>query len=142
MDGAPDAGISGTTADVARHGSINVGIARIRVAAQKGCSTHDLASLTVTALGYVFVYPGLLNGVQYTAIGKTFNGSDSLVGQVTYRNLAGSHRSTIKVNSAGSTLGNTATVFGPYQAQLVAKYPKERGRGVKIPDVHCLTVNL
>src|SRR4051794_1717996 len=56
-----DAYIGPTAADVAGHGSIDVGIGRVWPARQQRRSGHDLARLAVTALNDLAVEPGLLD---------------------------------------------------------------------------------
>jgi hypothetical protein len=51
------------SAYVACHRDIDVGVSRLWVCHEQGCGTHDLASLTVTALRHVEIDPGLLQGM-------------------------------------------------------------------------------
>src|SRR5438132_12267099 len=61
LDGFTDAQIGPAAADVARHGGIDVGVGRMRVACQQRRSGHDLTRLAVAALHDLPVEPGLLN---------------------------------------------------------------------------------
>jgi hypothetical protein len=54
-----DADIGAAAADVAGHGIVNVGIARMRVAREKRRRRYDLARLAVAALNDFLVEPGL-----------------------------------------------------------------------------------
>jgi hypothetical protein len=68
VDGATNTLIGSTTAQIARHCCVNVGIRRVWVLGQQRGRGHDLPGLAVTALGHLFGEPGLLHGV--AAIGR------------------------------------------------------------------------
>src|SRR3979490_272680 len=53
--------LAATSADVAGHRVVDVGIRRTRVACEQRRSRHDLARLAVAALGDLAVEPGLLD---------------------------------------------------------------------------------
>src|SRR5690606_20676218 len=60
LDALADAGVGTAAAEVAGHGAVDVGIARLRVVGEEGGGGHDLAGLAVAALGDVGVAPGFL----------------------------------------------------------------------------------
>src|SRR3954462_14349179 len=60
MNGCTNARISRATADVARHGGIDIGITRLGIARQQRRSGLDLTTLAVAALRYVQADPGRL----------------------------------------------------------------------------------
>src|SRR5271155_5264090 len=61
MNGFANALVGAATADVAAHGVVNVGIGGIGFFGGQRDRGHDLAGLTVAALGNVFGDPGLLD---------------------------------------------------------------------------------
>src|SRR6266542_4982390 len=56
-----DADIGPTAADVAGHGIVDLGIARVRIARQQSRRRHDLPGLTIAALDNLEIEPCLLN---------------------------------------------------------------------------------
>src|SRR5271155_3193731 len=61
MNGSANALVGAATADVAAHGVVNVGIGGVGFFGGQRDRGHDLAGLTVAALGNVFGDPGLLD---------------------------------------------------------------------------------
>src|SRR6266849_6107940 len=51
-----DTGIRCATANIAAHGTVDVGIGRRRVLLEKRSGRHDLTALAITALGYLKFY--------------------------------------------------------------------------------------
>jgi hypothetical protein len=60
MNSLTDSDVCPTAAVVARHRFIYVGVVWRLIIGQQGSCTHDLARLTVTALGNIMLYPGTL----------------------------------------------------------------------------------
>src|SRR6266850_7539556 len=56
-DGAPDAQVGRATAEVARHGGVDVRIGGLRVLGEERSGLHDLARLAVAALGHLLDDP-------------------------------------------------------------------------------------
>jgi hypothetical protein len=56
----PDSLIGSTTADIAGHRAVDIGVGWIRRFCQQSSGRHYLTGLTVTALWHVLFYPGLL----------------------------------------------------------------------------------
>src|ERR1700692_1723562 len=52
-----DTGIRRATANIAAHGTVDVGIGRRRVLLEQGRGRHDLTALAIPALGYLKFYP-------------------------------------------------------------------------------------
>src|SRR5471032_810700 len=61
LDCSADSWVSCTTADVARHGQVNIVVSRLGHALEQSHSRHHLTGLAVTALHHVDVEPRLLN---------------------------------------------------------------------------------
>src|SRR5262245_50482800 len=61
LDRRTDAGIRAAAADVARHRSVDIAIARLGVGYEQRACRHDLAGLAVPALRYVQCQPGCLD---------------------------------------------------------------------------------
>src|SRR5260221_7587372 len=61
LDGRADAHIGAAAADIARHGVVDLRVARMGIAGQERSGGHDLARLAITALDDLQILPGMLN---------------------------------------------------------------------------------
>src|SRR5262249_45175102 len=77
LDGGVDACVGAAAADVAVHSVINLRIGGFGRLGQEGGGLHDLAALTITALGDVEFLPGDLAGMRASGT-KAFDGRDLL----------------------------------------------------------------
>ena len=75
VDGAADARISTTAAEVTGHSDVDVRVGGGRIAGEQCGSGHDLSRLTVAALRDIQLHPGSLHGVG-TVRGDTLDGGD------------------------------------------------------------------
>src|SRR5581483_4749325 len=64
MDGATNAIVGATAAEVSSHGLGDFIVRRIRVLGEKGCGGHDLTGLTIATLRNIFCDPRLLQWVR------------------------------------------------------------------------------
>lgn len=78
VDGCTDACIGSATADIARHGSIDISIAGSAIAAEQRGGTHDLPTLAIAALSHVVAHPCILNSLAHLVCGLRFDGGDLL----------------------------------------------------------------
>src|ERR1700681_4217951 len=74
-----DTGIRRATANIAAHGTVDVGIGRRRVLLQKRRCRHDLTALAVPALGYLKFYPRGLDRLGRLAL-QSLDGGHLLAG--------------------------------------------------------------
>ena len=65
MNARTDALIGSTTAEVARHGGVNIRIRWLRILREQRRCAHDLTGLTIAALGHIVIDPDLLQGMQH-----------------------------------------------------------------------------
>jgi hypothetical protein len=63
VDGVSNAKVGGTTAEIAGHGFIDIGVAGVRILSEQYGGRHDLSGLAVAALRDLFKDPGLLDRV-------------------------------------------------------------------------------
>ncbi len=63
MNAGPDAKVGAAAAEVAGHGVVDVFVGGLRVIGKEGGSSHELAGLAVTALGYIELAPSFLEGM-------------------------------------------------------------------------------
>ena len=126
MHGGANAVVSAATANVAGHGSVDIGVGGIRISRQQGRGGHDLTGLAVTTLGYVQFHPSFLHGGQFTVFRQPFNRGDVFTGYSGNWRGAGTDRRAVKVDRASTTLGDATTVLGADQANRVSEYPQQR----------------
>jgi len=94
MNCGANSGIRGASADVATHSGIDVGV-RGRCIFFKQCGRgHDLAGLTVAALGHLQRDPGGLNRLSGFAL-EALDGGDLSTGDRRQRHYAGTNRLAI-----------------------------------------------
>src|SRR2546428_10925133 len=75
----PNALIGATSADIAGHRSIDVGIAWFRRAGKQCRCRHDLTGLAITALDDIELEPRLLQRLPYRRLADRFDGRDGFV---------------------------------------------------------------
>lgn len=77
MNAGPDAKVGAAAAKVAGHGVVDIFVRRLRIIGKEGGSSHELAGLAVTALGYIKFTPSFLQGM--CAVGReTLDGDHGL----------------------------------------------------------------
>src|ERR1700730_8331704 len=76
LDGGTDARVGATAANIARHGTVDVGVGGMRVAGQQGGGRHDLAGLAIAALHDFRLEPRLLDRLPAWCIADRFGGRD------------------------------------------------------------------
>src|SRR5262249_31358559 len=93
LDRLPDALVGPASADIALHERVDLAMLGLGLGLQQRRRLHDLAGLTIAALGYVAGLPGFLNGM-IAVSAEAFNGCDPLFccrahrGDTTARRLA------------------------------------------------------
>src|SRR5690606_17939506 len=95
----------------------------IRIFVQESGGRHYLAGLTITALGNIHFFPGQLYRV-VAIFGKSFNGGNLLSGYRGDGQRTTSYRIPVQMNRAGTALGDTTTILGSYQVQMISQYPQ------------------
>jgi len=139
FDAAANTQIGSATAEVTRHGGINVVIGRAGVLGDQGGGRHDLTRLAVAALRHIGGNPRFANGRG----GFTFvalDGGDRGIVKLVVRQLAGAHGDAVQVHRAGTALADAATILGAGHLEVVAEHPEQRG-AFRCIDRDILTVN-
>lgn len=139
MNGAADALVRTASANVARHGGVDIRVGGFRVSGKQGCGRHQLSGLAVTALRHLFRDPrslqGMTRGFRQAFDCRYFPASDARHG-----NAARSGRRTVEMNRARSALLQTTTEFCARQANRISQHPKQRRIGADV-DVVFLAIN-
>src|SRR5882724_3185829 len=141
LDGGADTRVGSTAADVAAHRLVDLGVARLRLAPQERGRGHDLAGLTIAALGHARVDPRRLQRLAGRVRADRLDGDDLLVRHRRDRCDAGAHGLPVDVHGAGTTQRHPAAELGPGEAQLVAERPQQRGLTRQV-DVLTLAVDV
>src|SRR5262249_5092956 len=81
LDRRTDADIGAAAADVARHRSVDIDIARLGVASEQRACGHDLAGLAVPALRYVECKPSGLDFLAGRCVSNGFDRGNPLAGR-------------------------------------------------------------
>src|SRR5882762_6332156 len=76
LDRFTNANIGGAAAKISTHRFFNVRVGWFRSSFQQRDRAHNLSALTVAALHYVFVYPGILHRTTDRILSDAFNGND------------------------------------------------------------------
>src|SRR5580700_4213483 len=111
LDGGANALIGPAAADVAVHRAVDVGVGRMRRLLQQRDRLHDLASLTITALGHVDRAPSLLHRMVPFRI-QPFDGGDRLAVRVGHLRLAQPGDVAVEMDRAGAAGGDPAAELG------------------------------
>src|SRR5262249_10814660 len=80
LDRRANTRVRSAAADVARHRSVDIAIARLSVCSDQRACRHDLAGLTVPALRYVECKPGGLDLLARRRVSNGFDRGNPLVG--------------------------------------------------------------
>jgi hypothetical protein len=110
MDGAANAGVSSTAADVAGHGFVDIFVGGLGVLLEEHGGAHDLSGLAITALWDVDFNPGALQGMS-EIVRKAFDRGDVLSGNARERSNAGTNGVSIEMDGTGSAERHAATKF-------------------------------
>ena len=140
MNAGADAKVGAAAADVAGHGVVDVFVGGLGIFGEEGGSGHELAGLTVAALGDVEFTPSFLEGMG--SIGReALDGDDGLAADAGDRSHAGLDGLTAYMDGAGAALADAATEFGANEVEVIAEHPQERGLGSHVHGAG-LAVNL
>lgn len=136
LDRGTDALIRATSADIARHGGVDVIIRRLRSVLQRR-RRHDLAGLAVAALHHLQLHPRLLQG---RALGRLADRLDrgvalspTLSTGVRQERTGWPSRCTVQ----GAAQRLAATELGRGHAEHVAQHPQKRGVAVDVDFMRC-----
>src|SRR6267378_3872432 len=100
LDGSANTRIGAAAADVAGHGAVDVGIARLGVCGEQRARRHDLPRLTVPALRHVEREPGRLDFLAGRRGADGFDGRDALADRGRDRRDARARRLSVDLDSA------------------------------------------
>ena len=123
MDGFADTLVGAAAADVAAHGVIDVGIARMWIACQKRRSRHDLSRLAVAALDDLMVKPGLLNLGACRRVADRLDCRDLRFAETFDAGDAGTRRDAINMYGARAALRDATPEFGAGHTEYVSQHP-------------------
>src|ERR1700676_3847437 len=131
MNRGTDVPVGSTPANVAAHGLVDIGIARLRFLGEQRGRAHDLSGLAVTTLRNVVFDPRLLHWM--AAVNReTFNSNDGFSGHTLNRRHAGADDVAVDVYGARSAHGHAAAKLGASHAEFVSENPKQRHFGNRI----------
>jgi len=130
-----DAHIGPATADIAGHGVVDIGIARVRVARQQRRSGHDLPRLAVAALDDLAIEPGLLDFGARRRRANGLDGRDVRIADAVDRSDTGAGGDAVDMHSARAAQGQAAAKLRAGHAEHIAQHPQEWGVAVDIDTV-------
>src|SRR6266581_9432713 len=119
LDRSADALIRAATANIARHGGVDVVIRRLRRVLQQRRRRHDLAGLAVAALHHLQLQPRLLQGRALRRLADRLDRGDRTIADVVDRSLTGADRLAVEMHGAGAAKRLAATELGPGHAEHV-----------------------
>src|SRR6266550_4076114 len=120
LDRSADALIRAASADIARHGGVDVVIRRLRRVLQQRRRRHDLAGLAVAALHNLQLQPRLLQGCALRPLADRLDRRDRTVADAVDRRLAGADRLAVEMYCAGAAQRLAAAELSPGHAEHVA----------------------
>src|SRR5438034_1135347 len=126
MNGATDALIRSTAADIARHADVDVIVGWPRPFAEQHRRGHDLSGLTITALRHVLLDPGLLQRPKIFRR-KPLDAHDFTAGRARNRRHTRTHRFAVEMDRARAAEGHAAAEFCAGELKVFAEHP-EQGR--------------
>src|SRR5207249_6617823 len=139
MNGAPDALIRSTPADVSRHRFVDVFIGGPWFFAQQHGSAHQLSRLAIAALRHVFGNPSALQWM--TQIGReALDGCYFFACCPRQRRDAGSHCLAIEMYGACAALRHAATVLRPCETEIFPQHPEQGSCRIHV-EVYALLVD-
>src|ERR1700724_203273 len=121
-----DPGVGSATTDIAAHRQIDVAVGRFAELLEQADGAHDLAGLTVPALGNVPIDPSFLDCGRLPPR-CSLDGGDLAIAERRYRNRAGAQWLAVHQHRAGAALRDPEADLGPGHAENIAQYP-EQGR--------------
>jgi hypothetical protein len=119
----PESGAA--AADIVGHRVIDIGSRRAGMLFQKSNRRHNLAGLTVTALGNLFFDPGLLDRMT-TIVGQALDRCDLFAGNGGNRINARPGGFPVDMYGASAASRNAAAVLGSCHVETVAEHPQQR----------------
>src|SRR5579862_3893717 len=117
-----NANVGSATAEVAVHRRVDVLIGRFRLASEQRRRRHNLSCLAVTALRYVRLNPGPLDGMR--TVGREPFDCGYRTGNRRDLRLARAGGFSIDMDGTCATLGDTAAVLGAFHVKDVSEYPQ------------------
>ena len=137
LDRSADALIGAASADIARHGGVDVVIRRLRRVLQQRRRRHDLAGLAVAALHHLQLQPRLLQGRALRRLADRLDRGDRALADAVDRGDAGPRRRAVDMHGASAAQRLAATELGPGHAEHLAQHPQQRGVAVDIDLMGC-----
>ena len=134
LDPGADARVAAATTDIAVHRRVDVLIGGMGRLDQQRGRRHDLARLTVAALGNVELHPGGLQFLADRMGGHALDGGDPRRADRRNRDLAGPRRLAVDMDGAGAAKPCAAAELAALQVELVAQRPQERHVAVHVND--------
>src|SRR4029450_8480758 len=126
FDGGANARVGAATTDIARHGRVDLDIARIGIALEKSRRGHDLARLAVAALHDFNIEPSPLDLGSAFGFPDRFDRRNFLADDVGHRGDAGPYRAAVEMHGASSAQSNPTAELRPSEPDDVAQHPQER----------------
>src|SRR4051812_10639747 len=123
LDRGADARIGAAAADVAGHGVIDIGVARLGRCGEQGARRHDLARLAVAALRHVEREPRLLDFLARRRAADGFDRGDALAERRGDWRDARARRLSVDLDSARAAKALAAAELRARHVQHVAQRP-------------------
>src|SRR5882724_916349 len=132
LDRFANADIGPTSADVAGHRAVDVGIRRMRVTREERRSRHDLARLAVAALNDLPVEPRLLDPGARRRGADRLDRRDRGGAYTVDRGDTGTHCNAVDVHGAGAAERHAAAELSAGHAEHFAQHPQKRSVTINI----------
>src|SRR5438093_10656762 len=116
LDRGADARVSPTATDIARHGRVDVGVARMGVRGEQRRCRHDLTRLAVPALHDLEGQPRLLHLLAGRRLPDRFDGGDFFAGGRGHRGNTRADRLAVELHGAGPAQRHAAAELRAGQA--------------------------
>src|SRR5215475_1776576 len=137
LDRGADALIGAASADVPRHGGVNVVILWLRRVLQQRRRRHDLTGLAIAALHDLQLQPRFLQDRAMRRLADRLDRGDRAVANAVYRCLAGPDRLAVDMHGAGSAQRLATAELGTGHAEHIAQHPQQRDIAVDINLMGC-----
>ena len=124
-DGLEDARESGAAAEIAGKAFSDLRHGRVRIDGEQLSSRHQHAGRTDAALSAAALEERLLQRVQFSIDGETFNGLDARAFGLQHGHKTAIYEFAIHAHGAGATLAFAASLLGASEVQIFAQHVEE-----------------
>ncbi len=136
-----DVGVSAASADISRHGMLDVVVRRADRLLEQCDRAHDLAAGAVAALVSVVFHKSSLHSVQIARLSKAFDGGDLVAFVHHGKRKAAVHAAAVDVNRAGAALSVIAAFLGAGKVKALAQSVEQSRARVEIAQGVVLAID-